>query len=173
MFMVKENIAQKERLEKIYKKVELLYGVVVPQMKFLGSIEASYVEDFLKMVLRVVKHEHIAQDIFTFIRLHIAYQESYVYCKKFNTQMLLLKGYKQELLDEVIEDIEQIPFSKKERRLAFYAVKAIYESQEFSQENFDELYGLGWSQKDVFDAIEHAGTIFKNGRILNAYMRKG
>ena len=27
-------------------------------------------------------------------------------------------------------------------------------------------------EKDVFDAVEHAGTIFRNGRILTAYSIK-
>jgi len=172
MFMIKENTAQKEKLEKIYKKVSLVYGMVPPQMKFLGNIEATYVEDFLKMVLRVSKHEHIDIDVFTFIRLHIAYKESYIYCKQYNTKVLLSKGYTQAQLDAVIENIEAIPFSVKEQKLAFYAVKSIYESSLFSQDDFDILYQMGWSQKDVFDAIDHAGILLKNGRILNTYLKK-
>ena len=170
--MVKENNIQKEKLNKIYKKVELIYGTVPQQMKLLGSIEASYVEDFLKMALRVGNHENIHIDVFTFIRLHIAYKESYIYCKKYNRQVLLSKDYTQAQLDAVIADIESIPFSIKEQKLAYYAVKSVYESSTFMQEDFDTLYRLGWSQKDVFDTIEHAGTLLKNGRILNTYLNK-
>jgi len=172
MFMIKENTAQKEKLEKIYKKVSLVYGMVPPQIKLLGNIEATYVEDFLKMVLRVSKHVHIHRDIFTFIRLYIAYKEGYVYCKKYNTKILLASAYTQAQLDDVIENIETIPFSLKEKKLAYYAIKAIYESNTFSQEDFDSLYTMGWTQKDVFDAIEHAATLLKNGRILATYLTK-
>jgi len=172
MFMIQENKAQEEELKKIYKKVKAIYGIVPPQMKLLGNIEASYVEDFLKMALRVGRHEHIDIDVFTFIRLHIAYKESYIYCKQYNTNVLLSRDYTQAQLDAVIKNIENIPFGLKEKELAKYAVKSIYNSSTFNQEDFDKLNTIGWSQKDVFDAIEHAATLLKNGRILNTYLKK-
>jgi hypothetical protein len=39
-----------------------------------------------------------------------------------------------------------------------FAVKAIYKSKACTE--------------DVFDAIDHAGTIFRNGQILTAYFIK-
>jgi len=172
MFMVKENIAQKKSLEKIYKRVKVLYGTVPPQMKFLGNIDASYLENFLKMVIAITKHPNINKDLFTFIRLHIAFKEGYEYCKAFNSKMLLNGGYEQNILDEVIENIANIPLDNKHQKLAQCAVKVIYDSNSCRQSDFDSLESLGWSQKDIFDAIEHAGTIFRNGRILTAYSAK-
>ncbi len=172
MFMVEENSAQKERLAKIYKKVRVLYGDVPPQMQFLGNIEADYLEEFLTQLLRIVKHPHINPDLFGFIRLHVAFKEEYPYCKMFNTRFLQAKGYTQEQLDSAVADIMNVPFDEKHRALAVFALKAIYESRMCSKEDFEKLYAMGWSQKDVFDLIEHAGTIFRNGRILTAYMEK-
>ncbi len=172
MFMVQENAVQKERLDKIYKKIELVYGTVPPQMKVLGSIEADYVEDFLKGIVRVLKHPHIAPDLFAFLRLYVAYRESYPYCKMFNSRLLLSKGYRQEILDSVVADITLVPFDERHQRLAEIAIKAIYESEALVQEDLEALYGIGWSQKDVFDAIAHTGEILKNGRILKAYAIK-
>ena len=159
-------------MQKIFKKITLVYGAVPPQMEFLGNIEADYVEEFLVSLLRVVKHPHIDPNLFGFIRLHIAFKEDYPYCKAFNTKLLLSKGYGQEELDAVIKDIRAVPFDGQHKNLAKKAIQAIYESNSFSQEGLDALYAQGWSQKDVFDAIEHAGAIFKNGRILMAYSTK-
>ena len=172
MFMVKPNEAQQEKLQKIYKRVSVVYGEVPPQMAFLGSIDAGYLEDFLKSVLRIAKHPHIDPDLFSFLRLHIAYREAYDYCKAFNTALLEKRGYAQEVLDRLIEDIGAVPLDERHRQLARFAVKAIYESRACTQVDFDTLYTLGWSQRDVFDAVEHAGSIFRNGRILTAYTAK-
>jgi len=172
MFMFKENYSQKEKLQKVLKRVKIVYGKVPPQMEFLGNIEIEYLEDFLKMVLRMVKHPNINPDLFGFIRLHIAFKEDYNYCKIYNTQFLLAKEYKQDILDDVIQNIEAVPFNSNHQALAKFAIKAIYSSKNCTKEDFDMLYKMGWSQKDVFDAVEHAGTIFRNGRILTAYSIK-
>jgi alkylhydroperoxidase/carboxymuconolactone decarboxylase family protein YurZ len=172
MFMVKPNVAQQKKLQKIYKSVSVVYGEVPLQMAFLGNIDAGYLEDFLKGVLRIAKHPHIDPDLFSFLRLHVAFHEAYAYCKAFNTALLQKRGYAQEVLDRVIEDIGAVPLDESHRQLARFALKAIYESRTCTQADFDALYALGWSQKDVFDAIEHAGSIFRNGRILTAYTAK-
>jgi hypothetical protein len=171
--MVKENEAEKERLEKVLKVIKKVYGVVPPQMEFLGNIEVDYLEDFLKMAMRIVKHPNINPDLFAFIRLHIAFNEDYTYCKIFNTKLLLSKKYLQKQLDIVILDISKVPFDNKHQALAKHALRAIYDSKELTQKDFDIVYEMGWSQKDVFDLIDHAGTILKNGRILTAYSQKG
>jgi len=173
MFMVKENTVQEERLEKIFRRVEAVYGTVPPQMAFLGNIEADYLEEFLTAAVRLARHPHIHFDLFTFLRLYIAFREGYVYCQMFNTKMLQEKGYAQEVLDAVIEDIGMIPLDSEHQALAQFAIKTIYESIECTAEDFDVLYAMGWTQKDVFDAIEHAGTLLRNGRILTAYSQKG
>jgi hypothetical protein len=152
--------------------ITLIFGAVPANMEFMGNIEADYLEDFLKMLRRVQKHKNINPDLFTFLRLHVAFKEDYTFCKMFNSKLLLGKGYGQKLLDEVINDIALVPFDEKHKALAFYAIKALYESQDVSQNDFDALYKMGWSQKDVFDAIEHTGTFFRNGRMLMAYMKK-
>ena len=172
MFMVEENSAQKERLEKIFRRVKAVYGTVPPQMAFLGNIEADYLEEFLAAAMRLARHPHIDFDLFTFLRLHIAFKEAYEYCKMYNTKMLQSKGYTQKTIDAVIDDIGKIPLDASHQALARFAIKAIYESHACVQEDFDALYGMGWTQKDLFDAIEHAGTLLRNGRILTAYSQK-
>ncbi len=172
MFMFKKNEAQAHRLEKLFKKVKRLYGAVPPQMEFLGNIEADYLEDFIKAMLRIAKHPHIDPDWFGFVRLHIAFREDYAYCKAFNTKFLLAKEYSQEQLNSVIENISTLPFDQKHQVLAEYAIKVIYESKACTQEDLDALYEMGWNQKDLFDGVEHAGTLFRNGRILTAYSVK-
>ena len=170
--MVQKNEAEKERLEKMYKLITSMFGTVPANMEFMGNIEADYLEDFLKMVHKIQKHKNVNSDLFAFLRLHVAFKEEYTFCKMFNTQFLLGKGYDQKILDEVISDIALVPFDEKHKALASHAIKALYQGKSVNQNDFDVLYEMGWSQKDVFDAIEHAGTLFRNGRIMMAYMKK-
>ena len=172
MFYFKKNEEQQEHLAKIFRKVKVMYGNIPPQMELLGNIEVEYLEDFLKTLLRVIKHPNIDPDLFGFLRLHVAFKEDYPYCKNFNTKLLASRGYNNEQLQNAIDNISDIPFDEKHQVLAHFALKAVYQSKLFNQDDFETLYDLGWSQKDVFDAIEHTGTILRNGRILTAYSQK-
>ena len=170
--MVHKNEAQKERLEKLHKIIIKMFGSVPANMEFIGNIDADYLEDFLKMAGRIQGHKNINPNLFAFLRLHVAFKEAYAFCKMMNTKLLLSKGYTQEQLDEVIQDIALVPFDEKHKALASHAVKALYQCKEVTQNNFDILYEMGWTQKDVFDAIDHTGTLFRNGRIMSAYSKK-
>ena len=172
MFIYQQNSEQKELLGRLFKKVKIIYGNIPPHMELLGNIEADYLEDFLKMILKISRHESINPDMFTFVRLHVAYKEEYDYCMAFNTKMLLSKEYTQDQINDAISDIATIPLDDKHKQLAKYAIKAMYDSKAFTADDFETLYALGWSQRDIFDAIEHAGTLLRNGRILNTYSTK-
>ena len=172
MFIVQKNKAQADQLKRLLRKVKVIYGNVPPQMAFLGNIDTAYLEEFLHNALRIARHPHIDPSLFGFLRLHVAYREDYAYCKQFNTQFLLAKGYVQSQLDVVIEDISAVPFDEKHQVLAAFAMRSIYEGREIDAEDFEALMQMGWSQKDIFDAIAHTGDILKNGRILTAYSKQ-
>ncbi len=172
MFIIQKNEKQQDRLKNIFRKVKAIYGNIPPQMEFLGNIDVDYLEEFLISILRIAKHPNIEPNLFGFIRLHVAFRENYPYCKMFNTKLLLSYKYDQKLLDKAIEDIENVPFDKRHKLLAKFAIKAMYDSANCTADDFENLYSIGWSQKDIFDAIEHAGTILRNGRILTAYSIK-
>ena len=172
MFMVQKNEAQKERLEKLHKIVTKMFGSVPANMEFIGNIDADYLEDFLKMAGRIQRHKNINPNLFAFLRLHVAFKEDYAFCKIMNTKLLLSKGYSQEQLDGVVRDITLVPFNEQHKALVAHALKAFYNSKELTQNDFDALYKMGWTQKDVFDAIQHLGTLFRNGRIMMAYAKK-
>ncbi len=171
MFIVKEKEVNNPKLIKIFKLVQAIYGTIPPQIKFLSAFGDEYVEAFLTNLSKVLKHPHIERDIFSFVRLFIAYKENYPFCKSFNTTLLLDQGYSQELLDDVIQDIQNIPFGERQKSLASFAIKAIYHPFECKESDFNTLLQLSWSQNDIFDLISHAGDILKNGRILTAYLR--
>jgi len=169
MFIYQPNQAQADQLKRLLRKVKVIYGNVPPQMEFLGNIDVVYLEEFLTNVLRIAKHPNIDPSLFGFLRLHVAYREGYVYCKEFNTQFLLAKGFEQSQLDVAIENISVVPFDERHQALGAFAMHAIYEGITMGSEDFESIMASGWSQKDIFDVIAHTGDILKNGRILTAY----
>ncbi len=65
--------------------------------------------------------------------------------------------------------MSNILFDNKYKLLGIKSVKEIFDSENFDKNDFNELYKIGWSDKEIFDLIEHAGFMLKSGKILIAY----
>jgi len=172
MFIEIINKNQQKELEELELKIKKLFGFIPPSFKLLGNIDESLLKNFLAYILTLVNHKSIHKDYFTFLRLFIAYQEDFIYCIKFNTTLLQSKKYSLEVINNMKNNFDRIPFDNKHKVLAIKSIKAVFDSKNFNQLDFDELYKIGWNNKDIFDSIEHAGFMLRNGRILTAYTNK-
>lgn len=172
MFVKIDNQEQSAELKEINLRIEKLFGTVPLNFELLGNIDVNILKDFLTYVFKLMNHKAINPDYFGFLRLFIANQEGFNYCIGFNTKLLQAKNYNLEVINSSKSDLSQIPFDDKHKLLALKSIKAIFDSKNFNQNDFNELYNVGWSNKDIFDSIEHAGFMLRNGRILSAYSIK-
>ena len=175
MFLIKaENAENPSReLTVMYSKLKKNFGEVPPHFKLLGMIDPDILRDTLSYLNKIMNHPTISADLFAFIRLYVANREGYEYCINFNTNLLKKRDYQEIDILRAKENFSLIPFDKNEKILASKAIKAIYNPHDFNKEDLNELYELGWSNKDIFDAIDHAGFLLKNGRIISCYMDRG
>lgn len=172
MFIQIDNQEQSAELKEINLKIEKLFGTVPPNFELLGNIDVNILKDFLTYVFKLMNHKTINPDYFGFLRLFIANQEGFDYCIGFNTKLLQTKNYDIEVINSSKSDLAQIPFDDKHKLLAVKSIKAIFDSKNFNKSDFNELYHIGWSDKDIFDSIEHTGFMLRNGKILTAYTIK-
>lgn len=149
-----------------------MFGFLPPNFELIGNIDVGILKDFLAYLFKIQNHKTIDSNYFAFLRLFIAYQEGFKYCIGFNTKLLQSRAFEDKVIDNSKLDLSKIPFDDKYKLLAIKSIKAIFDSQNFNMEDFDELYKIGWNDKDIFDSIDHAGFMLKNGRILTAYLIK-
>ncbi len=157
---------------RLLKKVRILFGEVPSHYALLAEIDPEILRDFLVSVDRLIRHATIHPDFFGFLRLYIARRKGFPYCVDFNIRLLAGRGYAREVVEAAAEDLGQIPFDDRLRLLGRKAIKAILDSERFSEQDFAELHEAGWSNRDVYDAIEHGAAMLKNGPIIGAYLKK-
>lgn len=169
MFIVKTEpaVETKATLERFGQK----FGNIPPHFALLATVNPKRFELFIQEVLYLADHEHIDPDLFAFLRLYIASREGFSYCLAFNTKMLLAKKYSSEALKSIQENFSNLPLNDRHVLLGEKALKAIYNAEEFSVNDVEELQGEGWTEGDIFDAIDHAAFLFKNARVIKAYTR--
>lgn len=172
MFLIKAENPESEsrKLAIMYEKLRKVFGSIPPHLELLGSIHPDILEETLTYLFKLINHPNINPELFPFIRLHVANKEGYKYCIQFNTNLLKARGYSDEIISSTVANIHNVPFKNSEKSLASKAIKAIYDPTNFGKEDLNELYTLGWNDKDIYDAIDHAGFLLKNGRIISCYI---
>ncbi len=144
---------------------------IPPHFKLLVALDPIEAESSLSYLFRLMQHPTINTDLFPFIRLYVASREDYKYCINFNTELLKSKGYTDEIIDRTRHDITTVPFENKIKILAEKGMKAIYSSSDFGLEDLRDLYKLNWSDTEIFEVINHAAFLLKNGKIISAYLK--
>ena len=146
------------------------FGQIPPHFRFFAQIHPKRFAMFLQEVAYLANHPRIKSDFFTFLRLFVATREGFAYCQKFNTKMLLMRGYTKEQIKKAAKDIREIALDERHRELAFSAMSAIYDPVHFDKETIQKLQKMDWTLRDIFDAVDHATFLLKNGRILQAFL---
>jgi len=170
---IPDDSQDQKSLNRLFKKIRKIFGTLPPHYEMLGHINREMLDEIIKYVVRLTRHPTIDPHAFGFLRLLIAHREGFSYCVDFNTRMLLAQGYDNALIRRAMVDVDLFPFDDRTRLLARKSIKAIFDGAHFTDTDFQELYGAGWSSREIMDMVEHAGFMLRNGRILAAYLKKG
>jgi len=168
MFIVEPKISQEQQA--LIEKTKASLGMIPPHWELFIKLNPVRFEMFMKEINYLKSHPHINPDFFAFIRLYIAHNENFSYCKSLNTKLLLAKGYSKNALQNFKEDVKALPLDERHQLLMLKVMKALYKGKEFNVNDIEELKAVSWTDADIFDAIDHGAFLFKFSRILKAYL---
>ena len=155
--------------DKLIKSVEEKMGVMPPHWTLFAKMNPKRFKMFIDEIAYILNHSNIKSDFFAMTRLFVANHEGFEYCKSFNTKLLLAREYKREELVNIKSDFV-LPLDSKHQILANGVKKAIFDADNFTGEDIEILKSAGWSDSDVWDAIDHGAFLFKFSKILKAYL---
>ena len=158
MFIVESNPNQEIQI--VLRRIKQKLGFVPPHFELYATINPQRFMMFLEEINYISNHKHINPDFFIFLRYHIAKKYNFTYCYKFNEEMLKAKGY---------SEFESLPLDEKHQQLFSVVMETMETPEEFSALKIENLKELGWSDADIFDALDHGAFLFKFSKILRAY----
>jgi hypothetical protein len=124
------------------------------------------------MMRKTRNHPEIPLIWFVLLRLFVAYRDDYPYCIALNTHMANTIGMDNETIKRYLDDTRTAPIDERLHLLLTKAIKSIYDSHRFTQEDFEVLYAAGWSDKTIYEAIDYATWFAGIARKLNTYRTK-
>jgi len=167
MFIIETNPAP--QTEVLLKRVNRAIGHIPPHFKLFATVNPKRFEMFLNEIFYLAMHKTINPDFFALLRFYIASQENFAYCIQFNKALLLKKYYSLETITALAKDTNAFPLDAKHKALFDATVQAVYQPTTFNRERINILKTIGWSDSDIFDAIDHGAFLFKFSKILKAY----
>ena len=84
---------------------------------------------------------------------------NFAFCTDFNKNILKKQGLSDEDIDEMIKDPLKAPLEEKEQAMLEFVMKAIKSPDAVQQQDMDQLHDLGWTDRDILDAVTHAANM--------------
>jgi len=173
MFII-EPIKKEEargELKLLYRLIERNLGFVPAHFELFGTIDLKALQEFVQYNQYFATHKKIDADLLPILRLYIAQTECRSYCVNFNTQLLLKKEMDENIINNIVDEIENIPFEKKQKLLAFKTLKALYHADEFNTDDLKELYEVGFKDKDFFDLLSYCSSFIARSKMIEVYLK--
>jgi hypothetical protein len=143
-------------------------GAPVPLPMQMVSTSPDLLAILSQTLQYFVNHPTLSFPLLAHIRLLVADKEDYPYCVKLNEGMLqVMGGLTKEQIDAAKVDPEKAQLPAKDKALLLHVLKVIQDPALSEQKDVDALRSLGWTDRDIFDAINHglsmvsAGMAFK------------
>ena len=144
-------------LKLLYKMIEKSLGFVPPHFELFATIDIESMKEFMAYNQKMLTHPAIDKNVLPHLRLAIAQKECRTYCVAFNTKMLEQGSYE---LDE------------RQELLMNKVLKALNETQKFSEKDLHELKESGFSDRDFYDLLSYASNFMAKSKMIEVYLKK-
>lgn len=158
-------------LKLLYKKIQKVLGFVPPHFELFATIDRESLKDFVDYNLYFAKHAKINANILPFLRLCIAQKECRNYCISFNTRMLIANGIDKEIINDICSNIQKLPLDKQDKMLLSKTIYAIYNANKFSSHDLQELYTVGFGDKDFYELLSYATNFMAKSKMIEVYIK--
>ena len=156
-------------LAEYYAKIKAMRGGVRNNAR-LFSASPELLRQQMDFIFHYMNHPTLSLPLLAAIRVMVSSGESCDYCVDFNTGMLInMAGWRPEQVAAMRVNVADAPFDAKEAAMLALVVKAVRNAAGVTANDLDELRGLGWSDADILDAVNHGARMLATDILFNAF----
>lgn len=145
-------------------------GVEPPMPIRMMSASPGLMSIQVEMAKYFTNHPTLEFPLLAHIRLLVANEENYSYCIGFNQELLKnLGGLTEEQIEAVKADPEKAALEPREKAMLMFVLKAVRDPAATEQKDVDALHEQGWSDNDIFDAVQQGMMMVGTGMAFQAF----
>lgn len=153
----------------IFRQIEATFGRIPAPMQLMG-VSPALLENQWQNLGYYWQHPSLSFPLLTCIRLAVSSEHHCEYCIGMNGALLMNNaGFSAEQVAAVKTDPASLPLPEKERAMLLFTLKATRTPLEVNAADIQELQNLGWEEKDILDATNHAARNLAADIVLNTF----
>lgn len=163
------------RVAEIYGQMQQAFGRV-PNAFRLYSASPAVLENQWQNTGYYFQHSTLGFPLLASIRMLVSQDNVCDYCIGLNEAMLIERaGFTVDQIAAMKRDPATAPLAAKDKAMLVFVLKATRASKTASAADVEALRGLGWSDNEIFDAVNHgarnvaADIIFNTFKIENDF----
>jgi len=141
----------------------------IPGPMELASASPWMIKNVWGSVQYFSQHPNLGFGLLSAIRYLVARETDFAFCTGFNKNFLQLQGMTEEDIEMMAKDPREAPLDDKDRALLAFVAKAIKDQSAVTQEDMDQLHGLGWTDRDILEAMAHGANMIASGILMKTF----
>ncbi len=123
-----------------------------------------------RMAEYFMNHPTLEFQLLAHIRLLVAHGENFPYCVEFNQALLKnMAELEEDRIEAIKADPEQAALDPKNKAMLLFVLKAVRDPATTGRRDVDALHVLGWTDSDIFDAVQQGMMMVVTGMSLQAF----
>lgn len=156
------------RVEAVTAPFAAMLGRVPAALQLLG-LSPSLLEHYVGTLGYYMAHQTLGEPLKTFIRYLVSSRGECAYCIDLNEAFLVQAGVDLDVARASRRDPSLAPLPEMERALLAFALDVVDRPEAVDGARIEALRGLGWSDRDIFDAAWHAAQNRAIGLVADAF----
>lgn len=161
--------AAEGKIKEVYSFFEQMKAEVPLPLKLMSASP-----DLLSLQSRIMNHfmthPALSFGLLAHIRMLVARDENYPYCLEMNRNLLqMIGGLTPEQVSAAQADPDNAVLPPKEKALLLFVLKVVGDPALSTSKDMEELHGLGWTDRDIFDAVFHGVMMTVNGMLFKIF----
>jgi uncharacterized peroxidase-related enzyme len=163
------------QVAQLYEQVQQALGLVPNAMKLYSASP-----DVLAMQWQHIgyyfQHPTLSFPLLASIRMLVSRDNDCAYCIGMNEGLLIQRaGFTPEQTAAAKRNAADTPLPEKDKAMLLFVLKATKTPKAITVGDVDALRGIGWSDRDIFDAVNHgarnvaADILFNTFKIENDF----
>jgi alkylhydroperoxidase family enzyme len=156
-------------IKEVYDQMKALAGFVPKPLQMLSASEKVFEISTLGLKFYMT-HPTLNPILLAHIRFMAATLGDFPYCIDMNKQILTtMGGLTDDQALALIGNPGSCSLPDKDKAMLVFVAKAMKTPEDVQQEDVDKLREIGWTDTDIFDAVNHGAQMNTGGLLFNVF----